>query len=117
MIDSRSVSDIILSLLLTISQIDQEGYVWFMTNSIIKLLYSELKLDEFNFFVWRANIKQVIKNTVCDPTVPPNVQMAQRFGDSDNNDRVTFYEYKDKHGPGGGPYGGWGHGPKGGRRP
>uniref|UniRef100_A0AAG5CXC7 Yellow protein n=1 Tax=Anopheles atroparvus TaxID=41427 RepID=A0AAG5CXC7_ANOAO len=104
--------------------IDQDGYVWFMTNSIIKLLYSELKLDEFNFFVWRANIKEIIKGTVCDPASPPNVHTTQRFGDENNNDRVTFYEYKDKEGPGGGPYGGWGHGGKGqhggkghGRRP
>ncbi|XP_035897050.1 L-dopachrome tautomerase yellow-f2-like [Anopheles stephensi] len=98
--------------------IDQNGYVWFMTNSIIKLLYAQLNLDEFNFFVWRANIKQIIKGTVCDPANPPNVQSGQRFGDEYNNDRVTFYEFKDKHGPGGGPYGGWGHGPsRPGRRP
>uniref|UniRef100_A0A240PPN2 Major royal jelly protein n=1 Tax=Anopheles epiroticus TaxID=199890 RepID=A0A240PPN2_9DIPT len=98
--------------------IDQNGYVWFMTNSIIKLLYTQLNLDEFNFFVWRANIKQLIKGTVCDPASPPNVQSGQRFGDENNNDRVTFYEFKDKYGPGGGPYGGWGHGPsRPGRRP
>ncbi|EAA08479.2 AGAP003095-PA [Anopheles gambiae str. PEST] len=90
--------------------IDQNGYVWFMTNSIIKLLYTQLNLDEFNFFVWRANIKQIIKGTVCDPASPPNVNSAQRFGDENNNDRVTFFEFKDKYGPGGGPYGGWGHG-------
>nr|AAG01014.3 dopachrome conversion enzyme [Aedes aegypti] len=88
--------------------IDQEGNVWFMSNSIIKLLYTQLSLEEFNFHIWRANIKEIIKGTVCDPTVPPNVDHGQRFGGEQNADRVTFVEYKDKYGPGGGPYGGWG---------
>ena len=79
-----------------------------MSNSIIKLLYTQLSLEEFNFHIWRANIKEIIKGTVCDPAVPPNVDHGQRFGGEQNADRVTFVEYKDKYGPGGGPYGGWG---------
>ncbi|XP_058467637.1 L-dopachrome tautomerase yellow-f2-like [Malaya genurostris] len=88
--------------------IDNDGYVWFMSNSIIKLLYTKLNLDEFNFHIWRANIRQAIKGTVCDPAIRPNVDAVQRFGESTGGDRVTFLEYKDKYGPGGGPFGGWG---------
>lgn len=80
-----------------------------MSNSIIKLLYTQLSLEEFNFHIWRANIKEIIKGTVCDPSVPANIDHVQRFGEESNgDDRVTFVEYKDKYGPGGGPYGGWG---------
>lgn len=94
--------------------IDNDGYVWFMSNSIIKLLYAQLNLNEFNFHIWRTNIKQAIKGTVCDPAVKANVDMAQRFGQGDT-EAVTFLEYKDKYGPGGGPHGGWGYGD--GKRP
>ncbi|XP_055617286.1 L-dopachrome tautomerase yellow-f2-like [Toxorhynchites rutilus septentrionalis] len=90
--------------------IDNEGYVWFMTNSIIKLLYTRLNLEEYNFHVWRANINEVIKGTVCDPAVKANVNFVQRFATDGDSDRVTFLEFKDKYGPGGGPYGGWGIG-------
>lgn len=99
--------------------IDNDGYVWFMSNSIIKLLYTRLDLNEFNFHIWRANIKEVIKGTVCDPAVKANVDADQRFGEGGDSDRVTFIEHKDKYGPGGGPFGGWGHGEqmRPGRRP
>lgn len=90
-----------------------------MSNSIIKLLYTRLDLNEFNFHIWRANIKEVIKGTVCDPAVKANVDADQRFGEGGDGDRVTFIEHKDKYGPGGGPYGGWGQGEqmRPGRRP
>lgn len=101
--------------------IDNDGYVWFMSNSIIKLLYTKLNLEEFNFHIWRANIKEAIKGTVCDPSVKANINVVQRFGNGNDQEHVTFLEYPDKHGPGGGPYGGWGHGngqhPPRGRRP
>ncbi|XP_055588223.1 L-dopachrome tautomerase yellow-f2-like [Uranotaenia lowii] len=100
--------------------IDNDGYVWFMSNSIIKLLYTKLDLNEFNFHIWRTNIKEAIKGTVCDPAVKPNVDTDQRTGETSGGDSITFLEFNDKHGPGGGPHGGWGHGQPnrpGGRRP
>lgn len=96
--------------------IDNDGYVWVMSNSIIKLLYTKLNLDEFNFHIWRANIKEVIKGTVCDPSVKANINVDQRFGNG-VDDPITFLEYPDRYGPGGGPHGGWGDGHRPGRKP
>uniref|UniRef100_U5EUI9 Putative yellow-related salivary protein n=1 Tax=Corethrella appendiculata TaxID=1370023 RepID=U5EUI9_9DIPT len=88
--------------------IDPEGNVWFMSNSIVKLLYAKLDPSEFNFHVWKANIKAVIKGTICDPKVKASSQTGNRLSDKD--DRIHFVDHEDRPGPGGGPYGGWGWG-------
>ena len=50
-----------------------------MTNSIIKFIYTKLDTNEYNFHIWRANIKDLIRGTVCDPAVQsvPNVFMKE----------------------------------------
>ncbi|KAG6464139.1 L-dopachrome tautomerase yellow-f2 isoform X2 [Manduca sexta] len=40
--------------------------VWVMANSLPRFSYSRLDTDEYNFFVYRASIKDLISGTICN---------------------------------------------------
>lgn len=46
-------------------KVDSEGYLWFFTNSMPRYIYSTLDSNKFNFRVWRARVRDIVKGTVC----------------------------------------------------
>ncbi|KAG4067352.1 hypothetical protein HA402_000343 [Bradysia odoriphaga] len=46
--------------------IDNEDNVWVLTNTLPKFIYGKLDTNEFNFRVWRTNVFEAIRGTVCD---------------------------------------------------
>ncbi|XP_018803087.1 PREDICTED: L-dopachrome tautomerase yellow-f2-like [Bactrocera latifrons] len=45
--------------------IDDEGNIWMMTNSMPIFIYSTLDPNVVNFRVWKQNVYEAAKNTVC----------------------------------------------------
>lgn len=48
--------------------IDDDGVVWVMTNSMPIFIYSTLNENEYNFRVWKQDIRTAVADTVCSPT-------------------------------------------------
>lgn len=46
-------------------RVDLNGTVWVMTNSMPVFIYSQLDTNKFNFRVWRANARDLVRGTVC----------------------------------------------------
>lgn len=46
-------------------KVDSDGFLWFFTNNMPRYIYSTLDLNKFNFRVWRARAKDIVKGTVC----------------------------------------------------
>ncbi|XP_018803085.1 PREDICTED: L-dopachrome tautomerase yellow-f2-like [Bactrocera latifrons] len=49
--------------------IDDEDNVWMMTNSMPIFIYSTLDPNVVNFRVWKQNVNEAAKNTVCAPNL------------------------------------------------
>lgn len=49
------------------SQVDAEGTIWMMTNSMPRFIYGRLDTNEYNFRIWRQPASEAIANTVCEP--------------------------------------------------
>ncbi|XP_050339573.1 L-dopachrome tautomerase yellow-f2-like [Bactrocera neohumeralis] len=47
--------------------IDDEDNIWMMTNSMPIFIYSTLDPNVVNFRVWKQNVNEAAKNTVCAP--------------------------------------------------
>ncbi|XP_037948418.1 L-dopachrome tautomerase yellow-f2-like isoform X2 [Teleopsis dalmanni] len=45
--------------------IDDNGTIWVMTNSMPLFIYSTLDSNTFNFRVWKQNVYEAAKNTIC----------------------------------------------------
>lgn len=45
-------------------QIDSDGYLWVMANSIPKLIYSTIDVNEYNFRIWREKVEDAVKGAV-----------------------------------------------------
>lgn len=52
-------------------QVDSDGILWALTNTLPRFIYGKLNTDEYNFRVWRGNTKQLIKGTICEPKFTP----------------------------------------------
>lgn len=48
-------------------QIDANGTLWMMTNSMPLFIYSRLDPDVYNFRVWRVNTADLVRGTACEP--------------------------------------------------
>lgn len=59
-VDLRSVL-----LFFSLLQIDEDGVMWVMTNSMPIFIYSTLDTNTYNFRVWKQMTSEAIKNTVC----------------------------------------------------
>lgn len=46
--------------------IDEEGDIWVMTNSMPIFIYSRLDTNVYNFRVWKQNVNEAKRNTVCE---------------------------------------------------
>ncbi|KAJ6628025.1 L-dopachrome tautomerase yellow-f2 [Pseudolycoriella hygida] len=46
--------------------IDNDGNLWVLTNKLPRFVYGKLKNTEYNFRIWNAKVRDVIKGTVCD---------------------------------------------------
>lgn len=46
-------------------KVDSEGYLWFFTNNMPRYIYSTLDSTKYNFRVWRARAKDIVRGTVC----------------------------------------------------
>ncbi|XP_048510657.1 protein yellow-like isoform X2 [Athalia rosae] len=55
---------------------EPEQSVWVLSNKLPLYLYDRLDKGDVNYRLFRANVKQAIQNTVCDPNyvVPPSEQ-------------------------------------------
>lgn len=47
-------------------KIDEDGYIWVMTNSLPVYIYSSLDPNEYNFRVWKQHVREAKRNTVCE---------------------------------------------------
>lgn len=50
--------------------VDQEGVLWVLTNTMPRFIYGRLDPNEYNFRVWRVNVLDVVRGTVCDGGPP-----------------------------------------------
>lgn len=48
-------------------QIDDEGTLWMMTNTMPVFIYSRLDPDAYNFRVWKAKTADLVRGTACEP--------------------------------------------------
>jgi len=48
--------------------VDEDGVIWVMTNTMPLFIYSQLDPNQFNFRVWRQPAADAIRGTVCDMT-------------------------------------------------
>lgn len=48
------------------SQIDRDGIMWMVTNTMQRFIYGKLDSNEYNFRIWKGNVSEIIKGTVCD---------------------------------------------------
>ncbi|KAG4071376.1 hypothetical protein HA402_004080 [Bradysia odoriphaga] len=46
--------------------IDRDGIMWMVTNTMQRFIYGKLDTDAYNFRIWKGNVSEVIKGTVCD---------------------------------------------------
>ncbi|EDW81721.1 uncharacterized protein Dwil_GK12212 [Drosophila willistoni] len=46
--------------------IDEEGTIWVVTNSMPIFIYSTLDPNAYNFRIWRQNVYEAKRNTVCE---------------------------------------------------
>ncbi|KAH8417926.1 hypothetical protein KR222_008607, partial [Zaprionus bogoriensis] len=46
-------------------EIDEDGYIWVMTNTMPKFIYSRLDTNEYNFRVWKRSVTEAKQNTMC----------------------------------------------------
>lgn len=56
--------------------------VWVMSNRLPIYLYSQLDYNEINFRIIRANIADLIANTVCDPLAASSQHFNAQLGES-----------------------------------
>ncbi|XP_036324480.1 L-dopachrome tautomerase yellow-f2-like [Rhagoletis pomonella] len=47
--------------------IDEDGNIWVMTNSMPIFIYSTLDTNVVNFRVWKQNVFEAARNTICAP--------------------------------------------------
>lgn len=40
--------------------------MWMVTNTMQRFIYGKLDPNTYNFRIWKANVTEVIKGTVCD---------------------------------------------------
>lgn len=48
-------------------QVDSEGTLWVMSNSMPVFIYSMLDTNDYNFRVWKVNARDAVHGTVCQP--------------------------------------------------
>ncbi|GBP56076.1 hypothetical protein EVAR_43839_1 [Eumeta japonica] len=41
--------------------------VWLMANSLTRFGYSRLDVGEYNFYIYRGNVSELIDGTICEP--------------------------------------------------
>ncbi|KAH8417928.1 hypothetical protein KR222_008606 [Zaprionus bogoriensis] len=46
--------------------IDEEGNIWVMSNSMPIFIYARLDTSIYNFRVWKQNVKEAVRNTICE---------------------------------------------------
>lgn len=46
--------------------VDAEGIVWMMTNTMPRFIYSRLNPEEYNFRIWRQPVQDAIRGTICE---------------------------------------------------
>ncbi|XP_034485419.1 L-dopachrome tautomerase yellow-f2-like [Drosophila innubila] len=46
--------------------IDEDGNIWVMSNSMPIFIYSQLDPNIYNFRIWKQNVKEAKRNTVCE---------------------------------------------------
>ncbi|XP_030558891.1 L-dopachrome tautomerase yellow-f2-like [Drosophila novamexicana] len=46
--------------------IDEDGNIWIMTNSMPIFIYSTLDSNVYNFRIWKQNVNEAKRNTVCE---------------------------------------------------
>lgn len=46
--------------------VDRDGTIWVMSNTMPRFIYASLNTDEFNFRVWKASTRNAIRGTLCD---------------------------------------------------
>ncbi|KAJ6626578.1 L-dopachrome tautomerase yellow-f2, partial [Pseudolycoriella hygida] len=47
--------------------VDRNGTLWVMTNSMVRFIYSQLDPNVYNFRVWKANVRDIVRGTICGP--------------------------------------------------
>lgn len=47
-------------------QLDKENNLWVLTNTLPRFIYGKLDTNEYNFRIWRTNVFDAIRGTVCD---------------------------------------------------
>lgn len=46
--------------------VDSNGTLWVMTNSMPIFIYGTLDTEKYNFRVWNANVRDIIRDTACE---------------------------------------------------
>lgn len=47
-------------------KVDAEGTLWALTNSMPIFIYDTLDSNVYNFRIWKAKTKDIIRGTACD---------------------------------------------------
>lgn len=46
--------------------VDDDGYVWVLSNRIPQFVYARLDTEEYNFIVWKGKASEIIQKTKCE---------------------------------------------------
>uniref|UniRef100_A0A336MSU8 CSON006707 protein n=1 Tax=Culicoides sonorensis TaxID=179676 RepID=A0A336MSU8_CULSO len=46
-------------------KVDVDGTLWVFTNTMPRFIYSQLNTSEYNFRIWKANSRDIIRGTIC----------------------------------------------------
>lgn len=47
-------------------KVDKSGKLWVLTDRLPNFIYKELNFNEVNFRIFEADVKEIVKGTVCD---------------------------------------------------
>lgn len=67
-------------------QIDKDNDLWVLTNTLPRFIYGKLDTNEYNFRIWRTNVFEAIRGTVCDWKHGHGHGFENKWNDHDDDD-------------------------------
>lgn len=71
--------------------IDDEGNLWVMTNTLPYFIYTSLNGEEYNFKIWQETTTNAVKGTPCEiPSLPVEVTTLRYFNINSEDDEESI---------------------------
>lgn len=52
-------------------KVDREGHLWLLTDKLPTHIYKKLDPEEVNYRIFKGEVKDIVKGTVCEVKEPP----------------------------------------------